>query len=418
MRQTNGGIQIVAKLIGPFTQILTMDNLRPGGHLADHELEIIEDGGIVIDEETVVAVGRYADLDEFAGERVEIDFPAVALPGFIDTHTHICFAGSRAKEYAWKLEGRSYLEIAQSGGGILSTVIKTREASFEELLVGLLKRTAILLEHGVTTCEVKSGYGLNLGDEVKMLKVIREAAQNEPISLVPTCLAAHKVPPEFSSSVDYLHYLSQELFPLLKNEKLSNRIDIFVEEGAFSIPEAEEYLFKAKQMGFDLVIHGDQFTLGGSELAARVGALTLDHCEQTEIEQAELLREAGVIPVVLPGASIGLGMKFAPAHMLLDEELPLVIASDWNPGSAPRGDLLTCAAVMGAFEKLTMAETLSAITCRAARALNLPDRGVLKTGRRADIAVFPVSDYREILYHQGTLTPQCVYAGGEAAYVV
>ncbi|NGX57427.1 MAG: Imidazolonepropionase [Chlamydiae bacterium] len=408
----------MTKLIGPFNQILTMDGLRPQGHLSDRELEIVEDGGIIVDKGHILAIGRYADLDDFAGEREEIDFPSVALPGFVDTHTHICFAGSRAGEYAQKLDGHSYQEIASKGGGILSTVKNTRAASFEELLLGLLNRTKDLLARGVTTCEVKSGYGLNIEDEVKMLSVIQNASSNEPVSLIPTCLAAHTTPPEFSSSSEYLNYLIQNLFPLLKKDQLTNRIDIFVEEGAFSIEEAEKYLLAAKQEGFDLVIHGDQFSVGGSELAARVGALSLDHCEQTEVEQAKLLSEAGVIPIVLPGASIGLGMKFASARMLLDEELPLVIASDWNPGSAPMGDLLTQAAILGAFEKLTMAEILSAITIRAARALNLHDRGILKTGMRADFSVFPTDDYQEILYHQGTLTPQCVFTGGEMAYVI
>jgi len=405
-------------LIGPFTQILTMDGLDSSGPLSDQSLEVIEGGGIVVDRGQIIAVGRYVDLDDFSGQRIEIDTPCVALPGFIDVHTHICFAGSRAGEYAQRLSGVSYQEIASRGGGILSTVKKTRAASLEELTLQVLRHTQLMMEWGVTTCEVKSGYGLTVESEVKMLRAIHNAAQSQAVSLIPTCLAAHTCPPEFSDSSEYLDHLVEELFPILINEQLTKRIDIFVEEGAFSQEEAKKYLLAAQEKGFHLVIHGDQFTCSGSELACDVQAYTVEHCEQTEIEYAKRLKGRGVTPVVLPGASIGLGMKFAPARMFLDEGLSLVIASDWNPGSAPMGNLLAQAAILGTFEKLTMAETLAAITVRAAKVLRLSDRGTLQPGQRADIAVFPTGNYQEILYHQGTLRPSIVYCGGEEVYAV
>jgi len=293
----------------------------------------------------------------------------------------------------------------------------TRAASLEELTTQVIRHAQLMLEWGVTTCEVKSGYGLSVDAEVKMLRAIQNAAKSQAVSLISTCLAAHTCPPEFSNRLDYLNHLVEELFPILIQEELTKRIDIFVEEGAFTLEEARDYLMKAKERGFDLVIHGDQFSVGGSELASELQTLSIDHCEQTEFEQAQLMKKRQVTPIVLPGASIGLGMKFAPARMLLDEGLPLVIASDWNPGSAPMGNLLIQAAILGAFEKLTIAETFAAITIRAASALKLSDRGSLRSGQRADFAIYPTSDYREILYHQGTLKPSFVSIQGEEVYV-
>jgi imidazolonepropionase len=407
-----------AVLVGPFHQLITMDGLCPRGPLDDSDLQIIDNAGIIMQNGIIDAVGRYADLDDFAGKRLEIDFPSVVLPGFVDAHTHICFAGSRAEEYALKLGGSTYQEIAMSGGGIKNTVKQTRAASFEELLQGVLSRTSRMLSRGVTTCEVKSGYGLTVESEVKMLKIIANAEQIQPVSLIPTCLAAHLKPEEFETARSYLDYLIKNLFPILIESKLSKRIDIFVEKGAFSVDDARYYLQKAKEKRFDLVIHGDQFSQGGARLAAEIGALSVDHLEETGIEDIKHLVESNVIPIALPGASLGLGMKFAPAKKLLWEGLSLVIASDWNPGSAPMGDLLTEAAILSSYEKLTMAETFAAITARAASALKLSDRGILKPGMRADFSVFPTGKYQEILYHQGTLTPHMVFTGGEATYAV
>jgi len=405
-------------LIGPFAQVLTMEGTNPSGPLKDSDLEIIEGGGIVVDRGQIVRVVRYVDLDEFSGNRIEFESPCVAMPGFIDCHTHICFAGSRAAEYAMRLNGATYQQIAAGGGGILSTVKKTRAATLEELSGQVVRHARMMLEWGVTTAEVKSGYGLTIESEVKMLKAIQNASLSQAVSLIPTCLAAHTLPPEYRNRSDYLNHLAEALFPRLLQEELTRRIDIFVEEGAFSTDEARNYLLKAQDKGFDVVIHGDQFSVGGSLLASELKALSVDHCEQIEFEQAKLLKDQGVIPVALPGASIGLGMKFAPARMLLDEGLPLVIASDWNPGSAPMGNLLVQAAILSAFEKLTMAETFAAMTTRAAKALRLADRGSLRPGQRADFIIFPTADYREILYRQGALRPSCVYIEGEPVYAV
>lgn len=395
----------MTQLLGPFSQIVTMDGLAAKGPLDDNALTVIPEGAIRIANGVITAVGRFQTLRADGDTIVEVPSPAVAVPGFIDAHTHMCFAGSRAADYAKRLRGISYQQIAAEGGGILDTVRATRKAAATELKDLLLARLANQRRHGVTTCEIKSGYGLSVEEELKMLRVIRDVAASQPVRIVPTCLAAHVRPPEYTSSRDYLQAIADNLFPLLKKEKLTNRVDIFVEEGAFSIDEARSYLKHAKDAGFSICLHADQFSRGGAQLAAELHALSADHLEMSTSEDFRRLYDSEVIPIVLPGASLGLGIPFPPARALLDHGLPLVIASDYNPGSAPMGNLLAQAALLGAAQHLTMAETLAAITCRAARALELSDVGIIKLGFRADLAIFPCSNYQEILYHQGMLLP-------------
>lgn len=400
-------------IIGPFDQILTMNNLPRSGPISDNQLEIIEKGGIRVVDGAIVEIGKFSDIRQSSDIWEEVQSPCVAIPGLIDAHTHICWAGTRAGDYSLRLQGYSYQEIAARGGGILDTTRKTREASEETLVEGVLSRAAFLIKNGVTTCEVKSGYGLNLEDELKILDVIQKANLLQPVNLISTCLAAHSKPPEYASHEEYLRYIANTLLPMIKHKKLSHRCDIFVEEGAFSSELAKRYLMQAKQLGFDLVVHADQFTVGGSQVACEVGAVSADHLECSSDAEFAMLKRAGVIPIALPGASLGLGQHFAKGRKMLDAGLPLVIASDWNPGSAPMGQLLTQAAVFGAAEKLTMAETLAGITVRAAMALRMPTIGKLCSSMRADITCYKTKDFREILYYQGSLQPVEVYVGGE-----
>jgi imidazolonepropionase len=315
------------------------------------------------------------------------------------------------------LSGKSYLEIAAMGGGIWDTVRKTREATIEELAEYTQQRAMKALRQGVTTIEVKSGYGLSVKEELKILEAIALVNKRSGAELIPTCLAAHILPKDFKGSEkEYLELILNALLPEVKKLKLANRVDIFVEKSAFSIPEAKKYLMKAQEMGFDIVLHGDQFSTGAVALANEVNALTIDHLEAANVREIALLAEGNTIPVVLPGASLGLGEPFAPARKLLDAGTSLVIASDWNPGSAPMGNLLTEAAILGAMEKLTMSEVWAALTCRAAMALNKTDRGILKKGYVADIIAFKTNDYKEILYRQGQLNAGIVWKKGEIVY--
>ncbi len=390
-----------ATLSGPFTQLLTMDNLPLRGKISDEQLEIIPNAGILHKDGRILEVGNFeqlrkenpdAEVQFFGGENV-------CLPGMIDVHTHICWAGSRARDYAMRLAGKTYLEIAEAGGGIWDTVQKTREASLEELTKLTLERAEMLYRQGVTTIEVKSGYGLSVEQELKMLKAIRLANEKSRAELVPTCLAAHMKPKDFNGNErEYLQHIVENLLPEVKSQNLANRVDIFVEKGAFSIDDAKYYLSEAKKMGFDVVIHGDQFSNNCASLAVEFEAVSIDHLEYADEKEIAILSKSNVIPVALPGASLGLGERFAPARKLLDAGCSLVIASDWNPGSAPMGNLLVQAAILGAYEKLSMAETWAALTCRAAKALKRDDIGVLKKGNKADFIVFETGDFREILY--------------------
>jgi imidazolonepropionase len=314
-----------------------------------------------------------------------------------------------------RIAGKSYQEIAAAGGGIWESVLKTREASLDTLQAGIIERASRHMKEGVTTCEVKSGYGLNLETEIKMLEAIAGANKNIPIDLIPTCLAAHIKPRDFNGdNQQYLEFVLKEILPLVKKKNLSNRIDIFIEENAFGADHATHFLQQAKAMGFYLTVHADQFTPSGSKVAVDVSADSADHLEASTKLEIDLLSKSDVVPVVLPGASIGLGYPFAPARKLLDKGTSLVIASDWNPGSAPMGDLLLQAAILGTYEKLSTAETFAAITCRAASVLRLSDRGSLEENSIADIIAFPTKDYRDILYHQGKLKPSHVWKRGQS----
>lgn len=407
-------------LIGPITQLLTLDKLLLKGALKDEQLEIIPHAGILIEGEKILQVGFWERLkkDFPEAELIILEKEFVALPGFVDCHTHICFGGSRAKDFAMRNAGKTYLEIAESGGGIWDTVTQTRKLSLKELTEITVQNAYRHLSEGVTTIEVKSGYGLSVEEELKMLRAIHLANHSSEADLISTCLAAHMKPGDFSgSNSEYLELIVAELFPILKKENLTNRIDAFVEKSAFSSEEISPYFQKAKEMGFDLTVHVDQFTTGGSAVAVKFGALSADHLEASGKKEIELLAKSNTVSVALPGASLGLGCAFSPARKILDHGGTLAIASDWNPGSAPMGDLLVQASILATFEKLSTAEVFAGITFRAAAALGLNDRGKLASGQLADFILFPTSDYREILYQQGKLKPEMVWKKGKLSDV-
>ena len=403
------------KLIGPITQVLTLDHLPVKGALKDDLLEIIEQAGILMEGEKILQVGNWENLvKQFPeAEMFELKGDFVAMPGLVDCHTHICFGGSRAKDFAMRNAGKTYLEIAQAGGGIWDTVTQTRKLSLSELAKITANHANRHLSEGVTTIEVKSGYGLSVEEELKMLRAIQDANLSTSADLISTCLAAHMKPRDFSgSNSEYLEMISAALFPILKKEKLTNRIDAFVEKSAFSPEEIAPYFQHAKEQGFDLTVHADQFSTGGSRVAVEFGARSADHLEASEDGEIELLAQSNTIAVALPGASIGLGCAFTPARKLLDQGAALAIASDWNPGSAPMGDLLAQASILATFEKLSTAEVLAGITFRAAAALGLNDRGKLAKGQLADFILFPTSNFHEIVYQQGKLKPLQVWKNG------
>lgn len=404
------------KITGPFKQIVTLANLPLRGKLADEQLEIIENGGILSENGKIVDVGNFNGL-KTAYPTAEIESivgTQVALPAFTDAHTHICFGGNRANDFAMRNAGKTYLEIAESGGGIWSSVQHTRAASEDELLKTTLERIHFLISLGITTIEIKSGYGLDVENELKMLRVIKKAQNFTKATLVPTCLSAHLKPRDFEGdNVEYLQYILNEILPKVKEENLAKRVDIFIEKSAFQPEESRNFLMKAKEMGFEITVHADQFTPGSSRIAVEVGAKSADHLEATADKDIDFIASSETVAIALPGASLGLGEKFSPARKILDKNGILAIASDWNPGSAPMGNLITQASILATFEKLSTAEVLAGITFRSAFALGLEDRGKLEKGKKADFVTYETDNFQNILYQQGSLNAENVFVDGE-----
>ncbi|MFC5875594.1 imidazolonepropionase [Chryseobacterium arachidis] len=403
------------KLIGPFKQVVTLANLPLRGKLSDEQLEIIIDGGILIENDKIQQVGNFETLKS-ENQNIEIETiegEQIVLPAFVDSHTHICFGGNRANDFAMRNAGKTYLEIAESGGGIWSSVQHTRNASENELLKTLLERIDFLISLGITTIEVKSGYGLDVENELKMLRIIKKAQKQTKATLVPTCLSAHLKPRDFDgNNEEYLQYILNEILPKVKEENLAKRVDVFIEKSAFQPVESKEFLLKTKDLGFEITVHADQFTPGSSRIAVEVGAKSADHLEATIDEDIEFLAKSDTVATALPGASLGLGEKFTPARKLLDAGAIVAIASDWNPGSAPMGNLITQASILATFEKLTTAEVLAGMTFRSAFALGLEDRGRLAEGLKADFITFKTNNFQNVLYNQGSLKAENIYIDG------
>ena len=405
-------------LLGPLAQAVTFAKAPLKGPLGTEHLELIEQAGILINDDGIIgAIGHFADLEKKHLEAERLNplwgAPLVALPGFIDCHTHACFAGNRALDYDLRIAGRPYLEIAKAGGGIWSSVMATRKASQQELTWATQAYADAALRRGVTTLEVKSGYGLSVQEELKMLRAIRAADAASESDIIATCLAAHICPKDFEGGpAAYLELVLEKLLPKVKEEGLAGRVDIFIEETAFDHALSADYLKRAATMGFQLTVHADQFTAGSSRVAVEAGAASADHLESSSDEDIARLAASNTVAVALPGASLGLGMGYTPARRLLDAGACLAIASDYNPGSAPMGHLLLQASVLAAAEKLTTAETLAGLTFRAAKALGLADRGRLAVGQLADIQLYATDDYRQILYWQGGMEPAVVLKRG------
>jgi imidazolonepropionase len=375
---------------------------RADGVQAD--VHAIPQAALVWDSEGIIRwVGRERDLPSDYGSAARLDAGGgLVIPGLIDCHTHLAFAGWRADEFVQRIQGRSYLQIAQAGGGILSTVRQTRAADEDHLAIragGFLEE---MLGLGVTTVECKSGYGLDESNELKLLSVYRRLGAEQPVRLVPTFLGAHVVPPEFRARrVEYIDLLVDRLIPRISRDHLAECCDVFVEESAFSVVEAERILSAAKARGLGLKLHADQLTpSGGAELAGRLGALSADHLECVSEEGVRALGRAGVVAVALPLASLYLGQQPMPARRLMDAGVAVAVATDFNPGSAPSFHLPLALTLACTLLKLTPAEALKGATIFAARAVGRESSvGSLEPGKLADVAVLDAPDLNQWLYH-------------------
>jgi imidazolonepropionase len=328
----------------------------------------------------------------------------VALPGFVDSHTHLVFAGERAHEYALRARGATYQEIAAAGGGILSTVTATRAASGEELAALARPRLDLMLAHGTTTAEAKSGYGLTTADEIKMLEAIRRLDAEHAVDVVPNFCGAHEVPPEFRGRTDaYVDLVVGEMLPEVARRGLARYVDVFCEEGVFSVAQSRRVLEAGAAHGLRAKFHADEFAaLGGAELAAEVGALSADHLLRASLDGIARMKAAGVTAALLPGTAFFLGLPYAPARRFLDTGVRVALASDFNPGSSMGCNLQLVMTMAVSQMKMTLEEALLGVTLHAARAMGLAGEiGSLAPGKRCDLLLCDVPDWRHVAYCYG-----------------
>jgi imidazolonepropionase len=384
------------------------------------QIGLIPDGAVVISDGIIQWVGRTADLPPVPPDTEILNASGkVVLPGLIDSHTHLVFAGSRENEFEQRLQGKAYEEIAAAGGGINATVQQVRRASKEELKTATRRRLQRLLSFGVTTVEIKSGYGLTLADELKCLEVIAELNQEGPWELVPTFLGAHAVPPAFQGNREsYIRLLIDEMLPEVSCGRLAEFCDVFCERGAFSVAESERVLKRASELGMKAKVHADEFSAsGGAELAARCRAVSADHLLCINERGIEALAQSGTVATLLPGTAFFLGLNYAPARHLIDAGLPVALASDCNPGTCPTENLPLIGSLACTQMKMLPAESVTALTLNAAAALDRSNRlGSIEVGKQADLILCDIPDYRQLFYHFGVSHVWRVIKRGRVVY--
>jgi imidazolonepropionase len=379
------------------------DGMRRGA--AMNELVVLRDASLIVEDGVVRWLGPTAALRTKV-EAIEVIDAAgkTVIPGLVDSHTHLIWAGSRDNEFTQRLEGHTYQEISAEGGGINASVVQVRRASKEELKRLARCRLDRLLHFGVTTVEVKSGYGLSLVDELKCLQAIAELNAEGPLELVPTFLGAHAVPPEFRNDRGgYIRLLIDEMLPEIARQGLAEFCDVFCETGIFDLDESERILTRAKDLGFRLKLHADELTpLGGTELAARLGAVSADHLLCITDRGIASLARAGTVATLLPGTAFFLGVPYAPARRLLDRGVAVALASDCNPGTCPTENLPLVGAMACTQMDMRPAEVLTALTLNGAAALGRSSRiGTLEVGKQADLVICDIPNFTHLFYHFG-----------------
>lgn len=378
-------------------QLATMTGPHPYG--------LQSDGSVVIEDETIVWAGLTSDLPQKHNGHNAIDLGgALVTPGLIDCHTHLVHGGNRAREFEMRLEGASYEELARAGGGIVSTVKATRDASFENLVASALPRLESLISEGVCTIEIKSGYGLDQDNELKMLRVARHLETLRPVRIKTSFLGAHAVPIEYVGRAD--DYITDVCLPTLEaafKEGLVDAVDGFCEGIAFDPQQIELVFRKAKELGLPVKLHAEQLSnIGGTQLVAKYGGLSADHIEYADDDDARALAQAGTIAVILPGAFYTLREKQSPPiQSLRTHGVPIALATDCNPGSSPLTSVLLTMNMACTLFRMTPEESLTGITTNAARALGLSDSGKIAAGYRADLCVWDVKHPAELSYKIG-----------------
>jgi imidazolonepropionase len=369
------------------------------------ELGIICNGGLAIKDGRVVAVGKTSDVTKvFKAENVIRANGKIILPGFVDPHTHLVFAGSREDEFQMRVEGAYYMVILSSGGGILKTVKETRKASAEKLVDFGLKTLDVMLEHGTTTAEAKSGYGLITKDELKILEAIKRLDQLHAVDIVPTFLGAHAIPPEFQNSpMNYVNLVIEEMIPKVAEKGLAEFCDVFCEKGVFNLEQTRRILVAGKNYGLKPKVHADEMSLlGGAELAADIGATSADHLLFSSDEGIKAMADKGVVAVLLPAAALSLmSGRYADARKMIDFGVPVALGTDFNPSCWVENQQLVIAFACH-FMRLTAAEAITAATINAAHAIGRASEvGSLEVGKKADVIVLDVPNHKFLGYRFG-----------------
>ncbi|MEK6286148.1 MAG: imidazolonepropionase [Acidobacteriota bacterium] len=395
-------------LIENVSQLVTLAGpARPRTGAEMRELAIVRGGALLARDGVIVATGAASQVKPQARpDALRIDARnSVVMPGFVDAHTHPVFAGTREDEFEMRAAGFTYQQIASQGGGIRSTVRKTRAASQDELFEMALPRMHWLLEHGTTTVEAKSGYGLTVEDEMKILRVIQRLNAETPLELIPTFLGAHEIPDEYRSArEDYIRLVIDEMLPRVAAEGLARYADVFCESHVFNVDESRRVLVRAKELGLGVRLHAEQLSLsGGARLAAELGAATADHLEWIDDAGIAALARAGVIAVLVPGAVFNLGLtRYARARAMIEAGIAVALATDFNPGSSPTPSMQMVLSIACTQMRMTPAEAITAATINAAYTLDCGGRlGSLEAGKQADLVVFECPDYRQIPYFFG-----------------
>ncbi|HLF20466.1 MAG TPA: imidazolonepropionase [Bacteroidota bacterium] len=367
---------------------------------------VIENAALLIENGVIRWAGTTNDFREKLKKDADV-FDAekyVAFPGFVDAHTHLVFAGSRENEFAMRAQGMTYQQIAEQGGGILETVKATRAATKKELKKLASKRLDSLIQHGTTTVEIKSGYGLDEDSEIKMLEAINELGKEHFMTIVPTFLGAHAVPPEFRDRRnDYVNAVCERMLPYIAKKNLARFCDVFCDKGYFTVDNARTILQKAKSLKMDLKIHADELAnIGASSLAAELGVVSADHLENITGEGIKKLQKSGTVAVLLPGVSFFLDHAHANARALINGGVPVSIASDFNPGSCMSFSMPLMMTIACTQMHMTPEEAITASTLNAAAALRLSDKlGSIETGKQADIVLCEIPNYQYLSYHFG-----------------
>ncbi|RJS64523.1 imidazolonepropionase [Priestia filamentosa] len=404
------------------TQLATLagEGKGPRSQEAMSELGLIEDGSLWIENGIIQAVGTTNELEKRYAEKLHTADIVEAsnhlvTPGLVDPHTHVVYGGSREREFEMRLEGTTYMDIMNAGGGIHATARMTREAIEEELLEQTMSRLDSFLAHGVTMVESKSGYGMNLETELKQLRVMKELQQKHAIDLIPTFMGAHAVPPEFKGKEDeFVDYLIDKMLPIVAEENLAEFNDVFCEKGVFTPEQSKRILEAGKEYGLVPKIHADEIEpYGGAELAAKVGAISAEHLLKASDEGIHAMAKAGTIACLLPATALYLREEAAAGRKMIDAGVPVAISTDCNPGSSPTTSMPLVMNLACISMRLTPAEALTAATYNAACAINRQEKvGSIEVGKQADIVLWDVKNYQELQYLFGVNHVKAVWKKG------